>query len=252
MNTQVVPRAESNVRAAGEGRESELARRDSEGRFRLMADAAPVMIWMSGTDKLCTYFNKNWLDFTGLPLERQVGNQWSEGVHPDDLERCLDTYCRAFDGRQEFRMVYRLRRFDGAYRWLLDTGVPRFESDGAFDGYIGSCIDITDQKRVEEALRASEARLRFLLESTHAIPWVADAQTRRFTYVGPQASELLGYPTDDWYGDDFWALHIPPDDRKATLAFRHEHGSREAAIPTISLTTGCSRRTGAPSGSMTS
>src|SRR5437016_5121054 len=84
------------------------------------------------------------------------------------------------------------QRFDGHYRWVFDTGIPRFESDGAFAGYIGSCIDITDQKQVEEALRESEARLRFLLESTHAIPWVADAQSQRFTYVGPQVSELLG------------------------------------------------------------
>jgi PAS domain S-box-containing protein len=138
---------------------ADLALRASEGRFRLMADTAPVMVWMSGPDKLCTYFNKNWLDFTGQPLERQIGNGWSEGVHADDFERCLDTYCRAFDARQEFRMEYRLRRFDGEYRWILDTGVPRFESDGTFEGYIGSCIDITDQKRVEEESRSLREQL---------------------------------------------------------------------------------------------
>ena len=125
-----------------------------------MADTAPVMVWMSGPDKRCTYFNKHWLDFTGRPLERLIGDGWSEGVHPDDLQRRLRIYCEAFDARQEFRMEYRLQRFDGEYRWILDTGVPRFGSDETFAGYIGSCIDVTDQKKVEEALRAREQSLR--------------------------------------------------------------------------------------------
>jgi PAS domain S-box-containing protein len=202
---------------------ADAALRESEGRFRRMADAAPVMVWMSGPDKRCTYFNRHWLEFTGRPLQREVGDGWSEGVHADDLPRCLGEYGRAFDARQAFRMEYRLRRSDGEYRWVLDTGVPRFESDGAFEGYIGSCIDITDQKRVEGALRESEARLRFLLESTRAVPWVADAVTWQFTYVGPQASELLGYPQEAWYAKDFWADHVHPDDREATLAFCREH-----------------------------
>ncbi len=133
---------------------------ESEGRFRLMAETAPVMVWMSGPDKLCTYFNKHWLDFTGRPLERQLGDGWSEGVHPDDFQRCLHTYGEAFDARTAFRMEYRLQRFDGEYRWILDTGVPRFGPDGTFEGYIGSCIDVHDQKQVEEALRAKERSLR--------------------------------------------------------------------------------------------
>jgi PAS domain S-box-containing protein len=115
----------------------------------------------------------------------------------------------------------------GEIRWVLDAGVPRFESDGTFDGYIGSCIDITDQKRVEEALRQSEVRLRFLLESTHATPWVADAQTWRFTYIGPQAAMLLGYPTAAWFEDNFWPEHIHPDDREQAVAFCVEHSWRD-------------------------
>jgi PAS domain S-box-containing protein len=202
---------------------ADVALRESEARFRLMADAAPVMVWMSGTDKGCTYFNKAWLDFTGRPPESQLCSGWCEGVHPDDLRRCLDTYVRAFDARQGFRMEYRLQRSDGEYRWVLDTGAPRFDSDGTFEGYIGSCIDITDQKRVEEALREREGRLRFLLESTHAIPWVADVQSMRFTYVGPQAAALLGYPVEAWLGQDFWPDHIHPDDRETALAFCLEH-----------------------------
>jgi len=126
---------------------------ESERRFRLVADSAPVLIWMSGTDKLCSYFNKPWLDFTGRPLEQELGNGWAEGVHPDDLKRCLNTYTQSFDLRQEFRMEYRLRRHDGEYRWISDIGVPRWNDDASFAGYIGSCIDVTERKVTEEALR---------------------------------------------------------------------------------------------------
>jgi PAS domain S-box-containing protein len=133
--------------------------RESEARFRLVADSAPVMIWMSGTDKLCTYFNKPWLDFTGRSIDRELGNGWAEGVHPEDLQRCLDTYTRAFDRREAFRMEYRLRRHDGEFRWILDIGVPRFNPDGSFAGYIGSCIDVTEQRRAEEQLRQAQADL---------------------------------------------------------------------------------------------
>jgi PAS domain S-box-containing protein len=206
---------------------ADFALREREERFGLLANAAPLMVWMSGPDKRCTYLNQPWLDFTGRPLERELGNGWSESVHPDDLPRCLDTYARAFDARQGFRMEYRLRRFDGEYRWVLDTGVPRFESDGTFDGYIGSCLDITDRKRGEEALRESEARLRHLLESTNAVPWVCDARSWRFTYVGPQAGKLLGYPADDWYGESFWTDHMHPDDRGWAPAFCHDHAQRD-------------------------
>ena len=133
--------------------------RESEGRFRLLADTAPVMIWMSGTDKLCTYFNKRWLDFTGRPLKRELGTGWSQGVFTDDLQRCLDTYVKAFDARQDFAMEYRLRRFDGEYRWIFDTGVPRFDADGTFEGYIGSCIDLTERRQAEEDSRGLREQL---------------------------------------------------------------------------------------------
>jgi two-component system CheB/CheR fusion protein len=116
-----------------------------------MADTAPVLIWISGIDKLCYFFNKGWLDFTGRTQEQEYGNGWAEGVHPDDLDRCLSIYTGCFDKRVPFKMEYRLRRHDGQYCWLLDNGVPRYTENGAFAGYIGSCIDIQEMKEAELA-----------------------------------------------------------------------------------------------------
>jgi PAS domain S-box-containing protein len=133
--------------------------RESEERFRLVANTAPVMIWMAGTDKLRTYFNEPWLNFTGRPLQAELGNGWAEGVHTEDLRRCLETQSQAFDQPKSFEMEYRLRRNDGEYRWIFDTGVPRFNQDGSLAGYIGSCLDITDRKLAEDALASVGRRL---------------------------------------------------------------------------------------------
>jgi PAS domain S-box-containing protein len=133
--------------------------RESEDRFRLLANTAPAMIWMSGPDKLYTFFNQSWLQFTGRSMEQELGDGWAAGVHPEDMERCLRTYFDAFDARVSFEMEYRLRRFDGDYRWIVDFGSPRFERDGTLCGYIGSCIDITERKTFEESLQSLTGRL---------------------------------------------------------------------------------------------
>jgi PAS domain S-box-containing protein len=133
--------------------------RESEERFRLVANSAPVLIWMSGTDKLCNFFNQGWLSFTGRAIEDQLGEGWVSAVHPEDVESCVDIYSSSFDARVDFEMEYRLRRFDGEYRWIVDYGVPRFESDGTFCGYIGTCVDITERKSSAESLQTLTGRL---------------------------------------------------------------------------------------------
>jgi PAS domain S-box-containing protein len=132
---------------------------ESEERFRLMANSAPVLMWVSGTDKLCTFFNQAWLEFTGRPMEAELGSGWTAGVHPDDLDTCLKTYSEAFDQRKDFRMEYRLRHNDGEYHWIVDIGVPRFGAAGIFMGYIGSCVDITERKSSEKSLEELSGRL---------------------------------------------------------------------------------------------
>jgi len=140
------------LRDTTERRRAAQQLQESELRFRIMADGAPVLLWMSGTDGLCHFFNKGWLEFTGRTIEQEYGNGWAEGVYAEDFQRCMTTYLEAFVARVAFRMEYRLRRHDGQYRWVLDTGTPRITPDGVFAGYIGSCIDITELKALHEEL----------------------------------------------------------------------------------------------------
>lgn len=144
--------------------EAEL--REKEIQFKNLADSGLALIWTSDVNKLCNYFNKSWLSFTGRTLDQELGNGWTEGVHPDDFDRCLQTYVRAFDSRSKFDMEYRLRHVSGDYRWLKDMGTPNYNSLGDFVGYIGHCFDITEDKRSEEVLRENEKHLQQLLEQT--------------------------------------------------------------------------------------
>jgi two-component system CheB/CheR fusion protein len=148
--------------------QAEDALRESEGRFRALADSAPVLIWMSGLDKACHYFNKTWLDFTGRTMAQEVGEGWVEGVHPEDLDHCIGIYVACFEARQPFVMEYRLRRFDGEYRWLLDQGVPRHDERGEFAGYIGSCLDITERRQAAEDLRQTNLDLEAATQRANA------------------------------------------------------------------------------------
>jgi PAS domain S-box-containing protein len=163
---------------------------ESEERFRTMADGAPVMLWMSAPDTLCTFFNRPWLEFTGRSLDEERGNGWAEGVHPEDFERCLDTYLGAFEARKPFSMEYRLRRADGEYRSLLDNGAPRFDTDGAFVGYVGSCVDITERK-------AAEAERVRTLEAERAVREQAERASRRLRSLQHVADAALAHLTLD-------------------------------------------------------
>ncbi len=165
-------------------KEEEL--RESEARFRTMADTAPVLIWVAGTDTLCNWVNKPWLEFTGRTMEQELGNGWAELVHPEDFQHCLDIYITAFNARQPFQMDYRLRRADGEYRWLLNNGVPRFTPNGEFAGYIGSCIDITERRAIESALKARANELTYLttvLAQTNTVLEKRNFELDQFAYV---------------------------------------------------------------------
>jgi PAS domain S-box-containing protein len=174
-----------------EYRRAEVALRESEARFRAMADSAPVLIWMSDTTKLCTWFNKPWLEFTGRTMEHELGTGWAERVHPDDLDRYVKSYTRSFDGRECFEMEYRLRRYDDQYRWVLDRGIPRLTDNGDFLGYIGSCIDVTERRLAEEALREQEDRFRRLVNVMPAAMYTIDVDGR-ITYYNDLAAQLWG------------------------------------------------------------
>ncbi|MBR8834143.1 MAG: PAS domain S-box protein [Stigonema ocellatum SAG 48.90 = DSM 106950] len=161
---------------------TQAALTESEKRFRYVTDKAPMMVWMSGQDKLWTYINQPWLDFTGRSIEQELGNGWMEGVHPDDLQHSLETYIKAFDSRQDFQMEYRLRRFDGEYRWILDMGVPRLTTAGEFLGYIGSCIDIDDRKVAEAQIRQMNETLEERVKQRTAQLEAANKELESFCY----------------------------------------------------------------------
>jgi PAS domain S-box-containing protein len=191
--------------------------RESESRFRAVADAAPVLIWQADTNGGCTWVNKPWLDFTGKDLSETVGEGWATSIHPDDKERALGTYLQSFEERREFWMEYRMRRSDGEYRWLLDHGVPRFAADNVFVGFIGTCIDITERLDVERELRASEERYRGIVDQT--VAGIAElALDNTFITVNDRFCEIAGYSPEELLGgmrkDDL----IHPDDRENSLA----------------------------------
>jgi PAS domain S-box-containing protein len=191
--------ASTIARDISERKRQEAILRESEERFRLMADSAPALIWMSGNDKLCTYFNKTWLEFTGRSMEAEVGNGWAEGVHPEDLQKCLDTYTQSFNRREKYRMEYRLRQHDGEYRWILGIGVPRFNWDHAFVGYIGISVDVTESKRAEEALWQSREQLLAIWNNSPAGLFIKDRQGRYIDF-NPLFAKLTSLPREQILG----------------------------------------------------
>jgi PAS domain S-box-containing protein len=175
-----------------EHKKDEQVLRESEKRFRLVADTAPVLIWMSGTDKLCNFLNQGWLNFTGRSIEDELGKGWISAMHPQDVQRCVELYSASFDARVDFEMEYRLRRSDGVYRWMVDHGVPRFETDGTFCGYINSCVDITERKLSAESLQTLTGRMIQVQEEerTRIARELHDDFSQRLALIGISLGQL--------------------------------------------------------------
>ncbi|MDD5577657.1 MAG: PAS domain-containing protein [Methylobacter sp.] len=183
---------------------------ESEQRFHIIADAAPVFIWLSGTDNQCYWFNKTLLEFTGHTMEQEQGNGWIDGVHPEDLQYCLHIYLTSFSDLQPFKMEYRLKRYDGEYRWVTDSGVPRMNEQGVFAGYIGSGSDITDNKLIQINLEKSESRAKAALAELqyqkyaldqHAIVATTDIRGT-ITYVNDKFCQISGYAQHELLGQN--------------------------------------------------
>jgi PAS domain S-box-containing protein len=187
------------------------ALRESEQRFRSTANSAPVLIWMSGTDKRCTWFNQRWLDFVGRDIAQEVGDGWCDNVHPADFDRTLDTYHAAFDARRPFEMEFRLQRADGEWRWLLERGTPNLGATGTFEGYIGTCVDITEHRETVEQLRESRARFKTLTESLPQMIWTC-LRDGNCDYLSRQWLDYTGRSEEQQLGMGYLE-QVHPDDR---------------------------------------
>ncbi|MGH9522872.1 MAG: PAS domain-containing sensor histidine kinase [Terriglobales bacterium] len=222
-----------------ERKRTERALRESEQRFRVITDAAPILVWMSGTDKLCYYFNKGWLNFVGRTLDQEAGNGWAENVHPDDFDRCLQIYVTSFDAQQPFEMEYRLKHHSGQYRWILDHGVPRYSPDGTFEGYVGGCLDIHERKEAAEQLRTAlvaSRRLAAIVESSDDAVISKDLDGI-VTSWNPAAERIYGYTAQEMIGRSIRTV-IPPelqDDEQRILA-TIARGERIEHFETVRIT----------------
>ena len=183
---------------------------DSDVHFRALANSAPELIWMSGLDKGCIWFNTQWLAFTGRTMAQEVGQGWTESIHGEDIEHCLRIYREAFDRRQRFEVEIRMRRADGRYRWVLDSGVPRYGPNQEFFGYIGSCIDITRVKRAEEDLNRAQS-------VGHIGSWHYDLR-RCWFRASHECHRIFGIPVGTPLSYAKILAQVHPDDRESVDA----------------------------------
>jgi PAS domain S-box-containing protein len=176
-------------------------------RFRTLADGAPVLLWMTGTDSLCTFFNEGWLRFTGRTLDEELGNGWAEGVHPEDFARCMDIYTTAFATRRSFAMEYRLRRHDGEYRWVYDLGQPYYGRDGTFRGFVGSAVDVHDQHETGASLRATLDDLTDFFDNA-VVGLNVVGSDGRILAANRAELALLGYEKSEYVGRHIQDFHV--------------------------------------------
>ncbi len=220
-----------------EQKQMEKALRESELHFRTLANSGQALIWTSGTDMKCNYFNRTWLEFRGRTLEQEMGDGWTEGIHPDDLDFCIDTYMQAFKRREKFSMDYRLRRHDGKYRWIQDDGSPRYDLKGEFIGYIGHCLDITVRKEATEALKESENRFRTLFEKTANPILVIDKKGnyKEANQAGLEFLEILKEDLLQKNVSSFMLTEINPED---ILQEHRKHWQKGGRVETTYLING--------------
>ena len=188
---------DENSRTGSQGKPGEGPVRDAGDYSLRLFDDFPNPIWRSGQDAKCNYFNREWLAFTGRTLEQELGFGWTEGVHPEDRDRCLKTLRDAFDRRAPFETEYRLRYHDGTYRWLLDCGKPYHNPDGTFAGYLGSCYDIHARREAEIALLESEKRYRDMFEINNAVMFIVDPESRQIVDANAAVCRFYGYSRDE-------------------------------------------------------
>ncbi|MBI5919400.1 MAG: CHASE domain-containing protein [Nitrosomonadales bacterium] len=179
--------------------------KESEARFRGMADAASSMIWVSDTSNGCSWFNKSWLEFTGSSMEQSTGLAWMASIHPDDLTYCREVQQRAFRRKTAFQVSFRLRRHDGLYRWLINQASPRLDEQGVFVGHVGSCFDITDLKVAKTALERERSLLRNLIDSIPALIFIKD-ETGRYIGCNRAFREFLGRTETEIVGHTYFDL----------------------------------------------
>jgi PAS domain S-box-containing protein len=185
--------------------------KQSESRFRMVANDAPVMIWMSDHDKNYNFFNSEWLNYTGKTAKQEYGNGWIQGLHPEDFERCQKTRNAAFDKKEDFHIEYRLKRYDGEYRWLSDKGTPHFAANGTFEGYIGACMEIHENIISQAKIKESEERLNIVIEASELGIWELNLKNSDIWYSG-KYSQILGVPEDKYFEHKELVKRIHPDD----------------------------------------
>lgn len=196
---------------------AEMAVRDSERRFREMADAAPAMLWLTEPDGECSFLSRGWYDFTGQSPAEGLGYGWTLAVHPDDREAARSAFKDASDGRRDYAVDFRVRRADGSYRWVIDTGRPRFNGAGEFLGFVGCVIDVHSRIEAEARQREGEARLRLAIDiaelGTFDIDLVTDAVT-----VNDLGRSIYGWAADEALTFTRVQSFFHPDDRARVLA----------------------------------